>query len=629
MSQYSQSGKSNQKRKNQTEMMNEEHVTKTMEQLKSMRYRSYSSDKPWLDAEGELIWSQSRVQAAKLVFSQSFETCMGLIIVGNLMLIVYEANESAKCFPDYANNVTECPFRSEANLWLYVTNILLLVTFSMECMLRAYVERGAYVWNKWNCIDLFTVLAGWVGVAASNVFNATLLRMFRLVRVVRALRVLISVPEFYLLITGLYSSIKAIIFGALMLVAVIIFWAVISVELLHPIASSLTWDECPRCPDGFRGIFAASLTLFQQIVAGDSWGEISIRLVEAKPWTSILLFSMLITISLGMLNLILAVIVERAAEARENDHEAKIKQKQKDRSRSMEDLASFCASMDEDNNGMISFEELWKGYEEVSEFKKLMEVMDLKREDMATVFNVLETDFNQEVPYLELCQHLGSFFKRDPVIMQSLVRYSVMEVRKVLENEVVNLLQQQTQMLRLLLQEKGLQLPPMPRTSPLVSVERIASATSQASQPEKKPHRVCQASVKAPPGVGGVVLSRLSQDLSILEAELQPLFAKAQELADSIATKSVREHTIDIDNMAMNLQFNELSQRFEARIQDVQRLQQRCGSLLRPPESREAQAHEAHEAHEVHETHEAHTLGQAEGNASEARSPTSLAAFPT
>ena len=123
--------------------------------------------------------------------------------------------------------------------------------------------------------------------------------------------------------------------------------------------------------------------------------------------------------------------------------------------------------MDEDNNGMISFEELWKGYEEVSEFKKLMEVMDLKREDMATVFNVLETDFNQEVPYLELCQHLGSFFKRDPVIMQSLVRYSVMEVRKVLENEVVNLLQQQTQMLRLLLQEKGLQLPPMPRTSPL------------------------------------------------------------------------------------------------------------------------------------------------------------------
>ena len=40
----------------------------------------------------------------------------------------------------------------------------------------------------------------------------------------------------------------------------------------------------------------------------------------------------------------LKVIVERAAEARENDHEAKIKKKNQDRSRSMEDLAGICAA---------------------------------------------------------------------------------------------------------------------------------------------------------------------------------------------------------------------------------------------------------------------------------------------
>ena len=93
---------------------------------------------------------------------------------------------------------------------------------------------------------------------------------------------------------------------ALMLVSVITFWAVISVEVLHPITSGMTWEDCDRCPDGFRGIFAAALTLFQQIVAGDSWGTISIPLVETAPWTAVLLFSILITISLGMLNLILA-----------------------------------------------------------------------------------------------------------------------------------------------------------------------------------------------------------------------------------------------------------------------------------------------------------------------------------
>ena len=79
------------------------------------------------------------------------------------------------------------------------------------------------------------------------------------------------------------------------------------------------------------------------------------------------------------------------------------------------------ASMDENNNGMISYDELLKGYDEVGEFKRFMDLMDLKREDMATVFNVLDTKNTQEVPYLELCRHLGNFFKRDPVLMHSLV----------------------------------------------------------------------------------------------------------------------------------------------------------------------------------------------------------------
>ena len=72
--------------------------------------------------------------------------------------------------------------------------------------------------------------------------------------------------------------------------------------------------------------------------------------------------------------------------------------------------------MDENNNGLISYHEMLKGFDELEEFKKLMEIMDLKRDDMATVFRVLDTESTEEVPYLEFCQHLGSFFKRDPVL---------------------------------------------------------------------------------------------------------------------------------------------------------------------------------------------------------------------
>ena len=44
--------------------------------------------------------------------------------------------------------------------------------------------------------------------------------------------------------------------------------------------------------------------------AGDSWGGISVPLIEANPLSGVLLFAVMIFVGLGMMNLILAVIVE-------------------------------------------------------------------------------------------------------------------------------------------------------------------------------------------------------------------------------------------------------------------------------------------------------------------------------
>ena len=83
-----------------------------------------------------------------------------------------------------------------------------------------------------------------------------------------------------MLIGGLYSSLKAIGFGAIMLVVMILVWAVVSVEVLHPLLAELSFPSCDRCNHGFSDVFSASVTIFQQIVAGDSWGTISVPLIE-------------------------------------------------------------------------------------------------------------------------------------------------------------------------------------------------------------------------------------------------------------------------------------------------------------------------------------------------------------
>ena len=50
----------------------------------------------------------------------------------------------------------------------------------------------------------------------------------------------------------------------------------------------ISYPDCERCPRGFATVFAASLTLFSQIVAGDQWSSISVPLAEARfsSWTT-------------------------------------------------------------------------------------------------------------------------------------------------------------------------------------------------------------------------------------------------------------------------------------------------------------------------------------------------------
>lgn len=417
-------------------------------ETESIRYR-HLQHKPWLDDDGNTIWPWQRVFLARIIMHQAFETGMGLVIFANVLLIVFEANADASCYPEFLYDLDSCPRSSAALFWPWACNLALQTTYSAECIARCFVERGMYVKNQWNVIDLVIVVVGWFGMALTEMVNLNVLRVFRVLRLLRAGRLLISVPELYILLSGLTTSIKAIFFGSIMLIFVVFVWAIVMVELIHPLNLEIDYDErCPRCKEGFQTVYMASLTLFQQIVAGDSWGAISLPLAEAHPWTSPILFAILMTISLGVMNLILAVIVEKAAEARQNDLDRKLQQKDLDRERNMVDLALLCDRMDTDGSGALSLEEMLHGYVNERKFYTLMQESGIEKDDLQTMFNVLDSDDSGEVDYVEFCNQLGKCPKRDPMMLAAMTRYSVMEVRKILQHDIQQSLNEQKEFLQ-------------------------------------------------------------------------------------------------------------------------------------------------------------------------------------
>ena len=266
------------------------------------------------------------------------------------------------------------------------------------------------------------------------------------------------------------------------------------------------------------------------------------------------------------------MIVERAAEARENDHEEKIKQKENQRARSMEDLARLCATMDVNNNGLISLIEMQEGYDDVDEFAKLMQVMDMKREDMETVFNVMADSDTQEVSYLDFCQSISSFFKRDPVIMQSLIKFSVMEVRKILQEDVLMVLQEHTAMLQALLpKEAGAAQGPDTQSSGFKHFSRSVS-TSWSRPP-------------VPRGALEPEAARLSS-LATSHSKLQVLLARAEAIAHSALEDVVAPQTLEVAKPSsggpdpLQLQVQALCTSFWERELEARHLQKQCQQIV-------------------------------------------------
>ena len=55
------------------------------------------------------------------------------------------------------------------------------------------------------------------------------------------------------------------------------------------------------------------------MIAGDGWGTIAVPVIEAYPATAVIFVGSLLTLVFGVLNLIVAVVVDTFAECRERD----------------------------------------------------------------------------------------------------------------------------------------------------------------------------------------------------------------------------------------------------------------------------------------------------------------------
>ncbi len=224
-----------------------------------------------------------------------------------------------------------------------------------------------------------------------------------------------------------------------------------SKELIHPrvrqIAASGYYDDriCNYCANAFESVWRSNLTFFQVVVVGDEWGPIVIPIIEHYPWTSLIFLGINFTVAIGLINLVLAVVVDKAAEAREQDVQHQIALKERRQREAKSQLVKLCYEMDTDRSGALTLLEIIDGFNNSPGFRSLLEVLDVDKEDLEMVFKIMDVDKSGDVSFKEFVNLLFKMKQQHSKTLLMFIKHYVLDVRHdvreqlaVLKEEVVS-----------------------------------------------------------------------------------------------------------------------------------------------------------------------------------------------
>jgi len=376
--------------------------------------------------------SPGRKVVANCIGKPSFDLFMAIVICFNIILMILETDRAAACL---SRDDLLCAVDSTGT-WLHAADHFLLAIYFLEAGARLYAVQGRFFYNRWNNLDLGLVVIGLLDVIITSVFgdevlpNLQMFRALRICRLVRAARVLTVIHELYLLIGGFASAMKSMFWGFVMMVMLLMICSILAVKLVHPVSMTIdyggTYGGDEWCREAFSSVLLSFLLFFQTVVAGDSWGFCALSVITEAPQLFPLFAGVLFTIQVGFLNLILAVIVDRAAQAREDDHKQKLFEKRQAEMSAETTLLSICETIDADKSGDMTRSEVLHAFDNNDTFAKQLELMNIDRETLDDVFKCMDKDGSGTVSYAEFITNLRKGRTQD-------VRLLIVDMRMQLE----------------------------------------------------------------------------------------------------------------------------------------------------------------------------------------------------
>jgi len=315
-----------------------------------------------------------------------------------------------------------------------------LMLYSIELVL-VFLAQGWNAMKDWVFVlDLGVIVCGFTeitmdffmpeGELADRIGILRLLRLGRVIRLLQLLRKTRALRELQKLVTMMSTCLKALAWSFIFCFVVMTIWAMLIVELVNPLiqemhSNSTIFADCPQCLRATHSVMDANLLLFKTVIAGDSWGTIAVPVIEAYPATAVIWVGSLLTLVFGVLNLIVAVVVDTFADARDRDILNLAEEMEQDMEADKRFLQMVFNRIDVDKTGQLTLDQLVEGARTDTEFQSRLRVMDIDEMDLVQLFEMIDIDNSGAIEQNEFIRPLSRWV-RDSKTAPRFIKYNMM-----------------------------------------------------------------------------------------------------------------------------------------------------------------------------------------------------------
>lgn len=345
---------------------------------------------------------KSRLLAATVLESEAFDFVMIVIILANAITIGVEQNIRVE-----GGNTSNGP--------LNVLEHIFLVIYTLEIFLRFFVNGPLKsLRDHWVKFDTVLVILGWLVLwilpVAMSPADETgewssflTLRTLRLLRLARTARIITRMHELWMLVQMVTSCASTMVYTLLLLITVLYLFSLLFVEVItnHPMARNEASDPhfYDVANEHFGNLFVTMMTLVQ-FVTLDSMANVYKPLVKVDPGLAVYFGGLVLVISIVLMNLITAVIVNSALEQASSNKEIQRIQENKRRKKTIDELRGMFSRLDEDGSGTITLAEIMEATEEDQMLLKKF----LTLESPLEIFRMLDIDNSGQLNIDEFCE---------------------------------------------------------------------------------------------------------------------------------------------------------------------------------------------------------------------------------